>query len=240
MYMITYEMAIELIYRYMEKIYRLNKHKETRAIKLQHLFEMNQHFRFLVRQLEEHGHNVNLLIREIKEKLEKQYLYERIIVHIDGAARGHNDPSIPNVSGIAFTVHGDSQLLHEEAKYLGPTIELPRLKDDPADYQPETVEATNNTVEYMALIAALEYLLEQELYAKEIQIRSDSQMVVHQVNLTSATRAPHLIRLRNCAIQLMDQFDTIFLVHIPREQNTHADMLVNRLLDEYESSENKT
>jgi hypothetical protein len=60
-------------------------------------------------------------------------------------------------------------------------------------------------------------------------------MVVTQVNMISTTKAPHLIRLRDCALQLLDEFDNVTLIHVPREQNAIADSLVNELLDAIES-----
>jgi ribonuclease HI len=234
-YKISYEMAIELLRSYLEKLYALDKNKGTSPIKLQQLYELNEELRELVEQLKEDGHNTDLIIRGIKEKLEQKYSYNKLVVYVDGAARGNNDPNIPNISGIAFAVFGDSQILHKGAKYLGSDIELPKLRhEDPAKL-PMKALATNNTAEYVALIEALEYMLEHGLTAKHVEIFSDSRMVVTQVNMISTTKAPHLIRLRDCAQQLLDEFDNVTLTHVPREQNALADELVNELLDKIEA-----
>lgn len=233
-YKISYDMAIELLRSYLEKIYTLNKHKGTSPIKVQQLYELNEELRQLIEQLQFHGHNTDLIVREIKEKLEQKYEYNKLLVYVDGAARGNNDPSIPNISGIGFAIFGDSQLIHKGAKYLGNDIVLPRLKNEDASEPLLSAVATNNTAEYIALIEALEYLLEHNLNAKHIEIFSDSQMVVTQVNMISTTKALHLIRLRDCAQQLLSEFDNTTLTHVPREYNALADGLVNELLDEIE------
>jgi ribonuclease HI len=233
-YKISYNMAIELLKSYLEKIYKLDKHKGTSPIKLQQLYELNEELRKLVEQLKEDGHDTDLLIRRMKEELEPKYHYDKLVVNVDGAARGNNDTEVPNISGIAFIIHGDSQQLYRGAKFLGNEIALPHLRNEDLSKEPERAIATNNTAEYVALIEALEYMLENGLNAKEIEIFSDSRMVVTQVNMISTTKAPHLVRLRDCAQQLLDEFDNVTLVHVPREQNAAADELVNELLDKIE------
>lgn len=234
MYKISYDMAIELLRSYLEKIYILNKHKGTSPIKLQQLYELNEELRKLVEQLQADGHNTDLIIRGIKEKLEPKYAYNKLVVYVDGAARGNNDRDIANISGIAYAIFGDSQLLYKGAKFLGSEINLPKLKNEDFAAAPKTCPATNNTTEYVALIEALEYLLEHGLNASHIEIISDSRMVVTQVNRVSATKAPHLIRLRDCAMQLLEEFDNVTLTHVERQYNALADSLVNELLDNIE------
>lgn len=234
-YQVTYDMAIEILTKYTEKIYALDKHRGTSPIKLQQVYELNEELRGLVAQLREDGHDTDLIIRGIKEKLEKKYAYDKLVVYVDGAARFNNFPDIPNISGIGYAIFGDSQLLHKGTKYLGSEIPLPYLRHEDTSQPPEMSLSTNNTAEYVALIEALEYMLENGLNAKEIEIFSDSRMVVTQVNMISTTKAPHLIRLRDCAQQLLEEFDNVVLTHVPREQNTLADSLVNELLDGLEA-----
>lgn len=234
MYEVTYEMVTELLHRYLEKLYILQRHKGKSVIKTQQLYEMNQDLKQVIAQLEAKGHNADALICSIKEKLEKQYRYNAIQVYIDGAARGNDNPTVENRSGIAFAVYGDSQHLYEEAMYLGGAIQLPRLQNEPNDMDPGTVPATNNVVEYIALIETLQSLLEQDMKASHIEIFSDSLLVVSQVNMTAATRAPYLLRLRKCAQELIREFDNLSLTVIPREQNAYVDQLVNDLLDKEE------
>lgn len=235
MYTITYEMAVELLHRYLEKIYILNKHKGKSVVKVQQLYDLNQDLKRLMAQLEADGHNAGLIVRSIKESLEKKYCYEKLSVYVDGAARGNNDRELANDSAVGFMIYGDSQVLTQQGTYLGAEVTLPRLKNEPSDMEPITAPATNNTCEYLALISALEYMLEQGLNANHIEIFSDSRMAVTQVNLISTTKAPHLIRLRDCVHELMDEFENITLTFIPREQNASVDALVNQILDEEEA-----
>jgi ribonuclease HI len=233
-YKISHEMAIELIHRYLEKIYILNKHKGTSVVKVQQLYNLNEDLKTLITQLRESGHDTDMIIRGIKQELEKKYLYDKLTVNIDGAARGNNNTEQKNDSAIGFAIFGDSQLLAEDAVYLGSDVSLPRLKNEPSDTPAIKTEATNNTAEYLALIHALEYMLQNGLNANHIEILSDSRMVVTQVNMISTTKAPHLIQLRDCAHQLLDEFDNITLTFIPREQNAYVDGLINELLDKVE------
>lgn len=235
-YKISYNMAIELLKNYLEKIYQLDKYKGISTVKLQQLYELNEELRKLVEQLKADGHDTDVIIRELKEKLEHKYNYQRLVVNVDGAARGNNDTSRPNISGVSFIVRGDSQLLHKGAKFLGSSIALPKLRHEPSEAKPGDAPATNNTAEYVALIEALEYLLDNGLNAKQIDVFSDSRMVVTQVNRISTTKAPHLIRLRDVALELLEEFDSINLLHVPREENEEADALVNELLDSIEEA----
>ncbi|MDK2600515.1 ribonuclease HI family protein [Bacillus stercoris] len=230
-YKINYNMAVELIRNYLEKIYKLNETKETSPVKIQHLYELNEELRKLVEQLKTDGHNVDLIIRKIKEEIEPKYRYDKLIVYIDGSARGNHDTSIPNESASGFIIFGDSQEIHREAKYLGSEINLPYLKGEDTSLPPAKSLATNNTAEYVALIEALEYMLRNDLTAKQIKIYTDSNAVCTQVNMNCSTKTAHLIRLRDCARELIEQFDNIKIVRIPREENNLADALVNEFLD---------
>lgn len=234
-YQISHEMAIELLHRYLEKIYSLNKHKGKSVVKVQLLYDLNKDLKGLVEQMNKQGYNADLIIREIKERLEKRFNYEKISVYVDGAARGNNDVEVANESAIGFAIYGDSTLLYESVLYLGSFVELPRLRNEPNDLVLESIDATNNTTEYVALIEALQYLIMSELKTNNIEIFSDSIMAVEQVNMNMTTRAPHLIRLRNYAKELVSEFENLIITHIPREQNSYVDALVNKLLDEVEA-----
>lgn len=239
MYQVSFKMAKELLHRYLEKIYALDRHKGTSVVKVQKMYDLNTELQGLIDQLRNDGHNVDEIIREIKQSLEKKYRYNNIEVYIDGAARGNDNVDKPNMSGLAFAVYGDSQLLFEHAIYLGDKVVLPKLKNEGADFVTDNVDVTNNVAEYYALIEALEYLLREGLNANHIAIYSDSNLVVNQVNMVNTTRVPHLIRLRNCAQQLLDEFDNVTLTHIPREENEYVDELVNKLLDEVQAAKDR-
>ena len=230
-YQISHAMAIELIHVYLEKIYRMKKGQAKSAVKTQMLYDLNQDLRHLVEQMKAKGHNPDELIRGIKEKLEKRYYYEKITVNTDGSARYSSEVDIPNESAIGYAVFGDSQLLHQHVEYIGSTISLPRLRHEPNDFIPPTHETSNNTTEYIAFIRALEYLIENDLQEHSIEIMCDSFLVIDQVSMRAATKAPHLVRLRDYARELISQFDDIQLTLVPREENTYVDELIARLFD---------
>jgi ribonuclease HI len=234
-YKINHEMAVELLHRYLEKIYQLDKHKGKSIVKIQRLYDLNLDLKNLVEQMQANACNVDVIIREIKEELEQRFRYDKISVYVDGAARGNSDTSIPNESAFGFAVYADSQLLFESAVYLGATVIPPRLRNEPDGLVLSPIDASNNSTEYIALIEALKYLIEHDLKANHIEIFSDSFLVVSQVNMNNVTRAEHLIRLRNCAQELIHEFDNLSLTHIPRDQNHYVDTLINKLLDEVEA-----
>ncbi|XP_021827603.1 uncharacterized protein LOC110768210 [Prunus avium] len=83
--------------------------------------------------------------------------------------------------------------------------------------------ASNNEAEYEALIAGLR--LAKELGAKKIQVRSDSQLVVNQVNEEYQARDDTMIAYVAKTKDLLSQFQTYELSQIPRSKNSRADSL---------------
>ncbi|XP_073290991.1 uncharacterized protein [Primulina huaijiensis] len=83
---------------------------------------------------------------------------------------------------------------------------------------------TNNQAEYEALVIGLEIL--KDLGAKELLISGNSQLVLKQLSgefkCTSLSLAPHY----TAASQLLDDFEEVSLVHVPRQENWEADELV--------------
>ncbi len=88
--------------------------------------------------------------------------------------------------------------------------------------------ATNNEAEYRAIIAALEKAL--KLDAKQIELRSDSELVVNQLNGRYKIKSTALRPFYLEAAQLLGQFEGVTIKHIPRELNTEADRLANQAL----------
>ncbi len=85
--------------------------------------------------------------------------------------------------------------------------------------------ATNNQAEYRAIIAALEKAI--GLGAKQIEMRSDSELVVRQINGRYRVKKASLKPLYQQVKQLLSQLEGSTITHIPREQNTEADRLAN-------------
>jgi ribonuclease HI len=88
--------------------------------------------------------------------------------------------------------------------------------------------ASNNEAEYRAIIAALEKAL--KLDAKQIVLRSDSELVVNQLNGRYKIKSTALRPLYLQAAQLLGQFEKVDISYVPREQNTEADRLANEAL----------
>ena len=94
-------------------------------------------------------------------------------------------------------------------------------------------ETTNNVAEYTAPIKALEYLVKNNIQAKQINFYLDSELVVKQIKGEYKVKQPHLQTLALQVHQLFRQlkFSQINFHYIPREQNKLADALVNQALD---------
>jgi broad specificity phosphatase PhoE/ribonuclease HI len=88
--------------------------------------------------------------------------------------------------------------------------------------------ATNNVAEYRGLIAGLE-LYHDHAPDAELEVRMDSKLVVEQMSGRWKIKHPDMKPLASAAHRLAP-FGTTF-TWIPREQNKHADRLLNAALD---------
>ncbi|MEM2899335.1 MAG: ribonuclease HI family protein [Thermoplasmata archaeon] len=84
-------------------------------------------------------------------------------------------------------------------------------------------KGTNNTAEYRAIIRALEEAL--SLGADYIEIRSDSQLVIMQLNGLYEVKKPHLKIYYNAIKSLEPKFKKVTYRWVEREQNKYADRL---------------
>jgi ribonuclease HI len=128
-----------------------------------------------------------------------------LLIYTDGGARGNPGPA--GIGAVAFGENGEK--IFEISKYLG--------------------EKTNNQAEYEAVIAALKKALESG--ASEIEIRSDSELLVKQLNREYKVKnqglAPLFLKVHN----LTQSFKSAKFRHIRREQNVAADKLANEAMD---------
>lgn len=128
----------------------------------------------------------------------------RVVINADGAA----DPN-PGPAAIGATIkdqHG--KLIASISQSIG--------------------RATNNQAEYRAIIAALEKAI--QLGAAQVEIRSDSELVVRQLNGRYRVKKATLRLLYQQVISLLNHFQGVTITHVPREQNTEADSLANAAL----------
>jgi ribonuclease HI len=135
-----------------------------------------------------------------------------MIIHIDGAARGNPGPSGYGV--IAFNDSGD--VIDEAFGYLG--------------------EQTNNVAEYCGLIAALE--LARFRKWQTILVKSDSQLLVRQINGVYKVKNTALKELYTQIVTLKRSLSEFRIEHVRREQNKDADRLANIAVDTMESKPN--
>ena len=133
-----------------------------------------------------------------------------LVAHIDGGARGNPGPA-------GYGVHVTDETGRVAAElygYLG--------------------TATNNTAEYAALLALLEYAREQG--ADALRILSDSELLVRQIRGEYRVKHPGLQVLHGAARRLMESIPSVVVEHVPRERNVEADALANRAMDLRDSS----
>ena len=130
--------------------------------------------------------------------------------YIDGAARGNPGPAGAGV-------------------FVEPERDRPALEF----YEPLGA-TTNNVAEYRALLLALERA--EEAGADDVDIRSDSRLLVEQLRGNFKIRAEHLKPLLAEAVLRAKRFRKFAITHIPRENNTRADRLANLGADASEKS----
>jgi ribonuclease HI len=125
--------------------------------------------------------------------------------HIDGAARGNPGPAS---YGVAI-LKPDGEPLDRLKKYVGRT--------------------TNNVAEYFALIAALDYAAAHSI--KKLRIRSDSELLVRQMQGRYKVKSEDLKPLHERAKKLAASLEYFDIQHVPRQRNREADGLANEALD---------
>ena len=88
---------------------------------------------------------------------------------------------------------------------------------------------TNNVAEYRALIAGLEAVA--HMRARVMHVRADSLLVIKQLRGEWKVKHANLKPLHAEARKLLADYEIVDLQHVPREENTEADALVNAALD---------
>lgn len=123
----------------------------------------------------------------------------------DGGARGN-----PGIAGYGVYIEDENhKMIFEEGKFLG-------IK-------------TNNEAEYMGLIGALNWINENAADS-EIEINSDSQLLVRQMKGIYKVKAENLKKLWATA-QDLSFGKKINYKEIRRELNFKADALANEAMD---------
>ena len=129
---------------------------------------------------------------------------KKAVIYADGASRGN-----PGPAAIGVTIKDKrGKLITLISQRIG--------------------RATNNQAEYRAIIAALEEAT--GLGAKQVDIHSDSELVVRQINGRYRVKNADLKPLYQKVKQLQNRLTVFSISHVPREQNKEANRLANMAL----------
>ena len=134
----------------------------------------------------------------------------KITIHTDGGSRGN-----PGPASIGVVIEGDLTGKKEFGEYIG--------------------ETTNNEAEYRAVIFALKkvkaLLGADKSKDSSLEFFLDSELVVKQLNKEYKLKDKNI---QNFFIEIWNltfDFGGVSFRHIPREENTEADRIVNQVLD---------
>lgn len=132
------------------------------------------------------------------------------VANIDGASRGNPGPA----SYALIMKDPAGKVIFQLGKKIG--------------------RETNNVAEYFALLAALDYAANHGI--KGLRVRSDSELLVRQMQGRYKVKSSDLKPLHERASKLARQLEYFIIEHIPRELNRDADRLANLALDSAETS----
>jgi ribonuclease HI len=130
----------------------------------------------------------------------------KVIVHVDGGARGNPGPAA--AASVLSTSEGE--VLDESSELLG--------------------SVTNNVAEYRALLLGLARA--RALGADEVQVVNDSELIAKQVQGLYKVKHEAMRPLHRQAMVALAEFEKWSIRSVPRAQNAHADALVNAALDQ--------
>ena len=131
---------------------------------------------------------------------------ERLVVYIDGGARGNPGPA---GFGVRIEQPG-GELVEEFARSIG--------------------IATNNVAEYSGLIAGLEWAAGHG--HRHLLVRSDSLLLVQQMLGNYKVKNAGLQPLHARARLLVHEIGDVAFEHVGRANNAHADRLANQAMDD--------
>ena len=123
----------------------------------------------------------------------------------DGGSRGNPGPA---AAGVVLT-DPDGRTIHAAGYFLGRT--------------------TNNVAEYQGLLRGLAEARRRGV--TRLQVRSDSELMVRQINGQYKVKNTGLKPLYAQALEQTQRLEHIEVVHVRRESNVQADQLVNEALD---------
>lgn len=132
-----------------------------------------------------------------------------VTLYVDGASKGN-----PGHAGIGVRMEADGEVVQEYGGYIG--------------------RATNNAAEYQALLRGLR--MARELGVARVSVKSDSELVVKQINGSYRVKNASLLPLYKQVRDLSRAFQTFEIRHISRSENSAADKLANEGILEWKAA----
>jgi ribonuclease HI len=129
----------------------------------------------------------------------------KLVLHVDGGARGNPGPAAIGV----VVAQPDGEIVDEIAETIG--------------------VATNNVAEYRAVLRGLDRA--RSMGAREVELVNDSELVARQLTGVYKVKHPAMKPLYEEAIGALKGFERWHIRSVPRAQNARADALVNAALD---------
>ncbi len=124
----------------------------------------------------------------------------KLIIYTDGASKGNPGPMY-----IGIAIYERKKLVRTLSKPVG--------------------TGTNNRAEYLAVARALEEA--EKIGADEVELRSDSQLLVRQLNGQYKVRSKNILPLFSKVCDRKKKFRKVRFTWTPREKNVIADALAN-------------
>lgn len=145
-------------------------------------------------------------------------------LHFDGASRGN--PGEAAIGGI-INFKGTQHIAHIDTTHK------------PHHYSAYIGHHTNNSAEYLAVLYGVYHIVERILPKMtepvELHIYGDSELVIKQLRGEYRVRHPMLELYHKNLMRLFGHFIRVFAIHVGRSENSIADGLANRALDDEES-----
>jgi ribonuclease HI/ADP-ribose pyrophosphatase YjhB (NUDIX family) len=128
-------------------------------------------------------------------------------IYTDGGSRGN-----PGPSGLGYYIIGPGgKEIKRGGEFLG--------------------FSTSRLAEYYGLKEGLEQAI--ELGLKKVHFKSDSLMMVNQMNGVYKVKNPDLLQVHADVLKLLEGLEAYSFTHVPRSMNEEADAEVNKVIDLY-------
>ena len=130
------------------------------------------------------------------------------IMFFDGCSKGN-----PGLAGAGAVIYTNNEEVWAGSSFVGK-------------------QSTNNEAEYTGLILGLQKASEMNI--KNLFVKGDSQLIIHQMTGKYKCNSPNLLPLYQAAKKLEEGFENIEYKHVLRNLNHRADELANNAItDQY-------